>query len=347
MTDRISDRDGFRTDSPPDRSEGTASWDDLHRRVALSPINTVRPHLPASFRLVLPVDRWTAFFNLALGLTWMPLVGATPLAGWFVAVHLTAAAFPWLLARAPAELSPGVRVIREIYPVLWIGGFWSEFGLRYDFIRTLPNDALVTRLDWLIFGFHPHLRWMEAMPLPWLSALMQGAYFTYYPLLLGTPIVVLLIGPRTSLRRLVLRLAVGYLGCFLVYLAFPVEGPTNLPTLLTGGGADWLYAWNDGIRAAGDSLGTAFPSSHVVGSFTIAWIAWETGPRWIAWLATAAASLIPFATVYTRNHLAVDALAGLGLALVLQALVVGYLERRYAVSDPAMVGSPNVRPVVP
>jgi membrane-associated phospholipid phosphatase len=82
------------------------------------------------------------------------------------------------------------------------------------------------------------------------------------------------------------------------------------------------------VRAAGDALGTAFPSSHTAGAVTLAVILWRWGSAPVAWMGVTAAVAIAMATVYTGNHFPVDTLAGIAVALVAQFLVVPMLEAR-------------------
>ena len=84
---------------------------------------------------------------------------------------------------------------------------------------------------------------------------------------------------------------------------------------------------NVGARAAGDSLGTAFPSSHVAGVVTAAIIAWKWLPRPVAWLLIVESIGVMVATVYTQNHYAIDAVAGLVWAVVLQVMLLPLLDR--------------------
>jgi hypothetical protein len=274
-------------------------------------------------RALVPVDRWVSFCNLFVAITWLPLAQASPLAREFLAGHLLLAALPWLLTRRrnhPLRLPP---VVCDLYPLLMIAALWSELGIRHRFTVSGLNDQLISRTELTLFGLHPHEVGVRLLHAPWLLEVMHGVYFTYYVLLIGVPVLVLLANSRIGTQRMVLRLAVGYLGCFLIYFIFPVEGPrsafpASIAPLANGGFA----MANSAIRSAGDSLGTAFPSSHVVGTISLAWAAWEAGPVWLRVPSVLAAAAIPAATVYTQNHYALDALFGVVVALLLHRLVV-------------------------
>jgi membrane-associated phospholipid phosphatase len=92
----------------------------------------------------------------------------------------------------------------------------------------------------------------------------------------------------------------------------------------------------EALRRAGDSPGTAFPSSHCAGVTAAALFARRCfAPATCRWLAVWAA-LVVLSTVYTRNHYALDATAGVLTALSVHGLVVLAESRRTgAVRRPA------------
>jgi membrane-associated phospholipid phosphatase len=275
------------------------------------------------------VDRWVAAINAALALIWLPSLATAPLARWFVVTHLAALTLPMLLARSARPRHPVVAMLRELYPVLWLSSFWTELGVRYPLAREPANDAAIAALDARLFGIHWNEAWSAAMPDRWFSELMHGAYCSYYVLLVGVPALMLRRGCRSTLRDVVLRMAATYLACFVIYAAFPVRGPyDDAHRAVTEVPAGWFEQVALGVRAAGDALGTAFPSSHTAGAVTLAVILWRWGSAPVAWMGVTAAVAIAMATVYTGNHFPVDTLAGIAVALVAQFLVVPMLEAR-------------------
>jgi len=103
---------------------------------------------------VLPIDRFVAIYNAALAGLWAAYVGRAPHAAWLALAHVAAAALPALLRRAPAPLSPSLRTLRELYPVIWLAGFWPELGLLQQ-LRIPPTfDQQIAALDLALFGIH-------------------------------------------------------------------------------------------------------------------------------------------------------------------------------------------------
>jgi membrane-associated phospholipid phosphatase len=270
-------------------------------------------------------DVVVAGYNLVLAASWAGVRDRVGYAESIAAVHGLAIALPFLLAgrvRATAS-SRSLSLLCGIYPLLLIPVFWSEIGQLYALANPVTHDASIAQLDLAIFGRHLNLVWMPAMPYPALSELMHGSYFLYYLQVFLPPLVLALAGRTAAMRDMTLRLAVTYLGCYLLYLAYPVVGPATLMPHYQGPLADgFFYRLTHAARDAGDALGTAFPSSHAAGATTSAILAWRWFRPRIAALVTLQAVGVLFATVYTQNHYAIDAAAGLLWALLLQGVAV-------------------------
>lgn len=274
-----------------------------------------------------PVDWVIAAYNAILAVVWLGLVPRAPGALWVALAHAAAACLPWLLRGIP----PAPRWLRPLsdgYPFLGLAVFWAELGPLQALRAAPPQDPFVRRLDLAIFGVHWHEIWMYAMPSRWISETMHFAYFLYYLLLVIPPLVMWLSrGPR-AFRSVALAVMITYLSCFLFYLAFPVYGPrASDAASLAAAPSGFFHTLVDRARASGDSPGTAFPSSHVAGAATIAWLGWRWLSRRWALVLTLAALGVALATVYTRNHYAVDALAGFLWVVPLQGWLTPLLER--------------------
>ena len=276
---------------------------------------------------VYPVDWIVASYNAILAIVWLGLVSRVAGAPWIALAHAAAAGIPWLLRRIP-PVPPRARALRDSYPLIGLALFWAELGPLQALLGTKPHDLFVQRLDIAVFGVHWQEIWMNAMPDRWISEAMHFAYFLYYLLLVIPPLVIRYRRGPGVFQSVVLALTLTYLSCFLFYLAFPVYGPRSSGAASLAMVPHGLFhTLVDRARAIGDSPGTAFPSSHVAGAFTIAWLGW----RWLSktWsvILTLAALAVALATVYTRNHYAIDALVGLLWIVPLQGLLAPTLER--------------------
>ena len=273
-----------------------------------------------------PVHLVLIVYHLALAGVWLTLFSKSALAPWMAVAHAVFAAVRWGLRRLP-RLPRGVGALVDASPALALAFFWSELGTLQALRAAPAQDATVRWLDLQIFGVHAHEIWMRRMPQVWMSELMHFGYFLYYLVLAIPPFAILAVRGREAFRSATLAVLVTYLTCFLFYLAFPVYGPQALadPTHTAAPGG-FFHDLVEGARRAGDSPGTAFPSSHVAGAVTMAWLAWRFLPRGWAAALSFAAMWIGLATVYTRNHYAIDAVLGFLWAIPLQAWLVPRFE---------------------
>ena len=280
------------------------------------------------------VDFLVAGYNAILALVWLALIGRSGAAPWMALIHAVWVGLPWALRAWPLARVRGWRYLREGYPLLGFALFWAELGPLQALRGQPSHDAAVQALDLAIFRTHWQAIWMTAMPARWLSELMHFCYFLYYFLLAIPPVVIAVVGGVRAFRSTVLGLMLTYLTCFAFYLVYPVYGPRVMAPAPPAAPEGFFQSWVDRARESGDSPGTAFPSSHVAGTFTVAWLVWRwLGRRWGVVLVGIAVA-VALATVYTRNHYAIDALVGALWIVPLQAWIRPAMERRWP-GDPA------------
>jgi membrane-associated phospholipid phosphatase len=278
---------------------------------------------------MLPVDGVVAGYNLVLALVWLGLLGRVPLA-WVVALcHLVAAVLPWLFANMrPRGFG---RALREGYPLIGFAVFWGELGVVQRLRGLPPHDEAIRALDLRLFHAHWSELWMARMPYPALQELMFFCYFLYYVLLVVPPVAIGVARGWKAFRSVVLAVMLTYLSCFLFYIAFPVYGPRAMAAAMAPSAPEgFFHALVERARESGDSLGTAFPSSHVAGVVTMACMGWRWLGRGWGMLLALAALAVALATVYTGNHYVIDALAGALWVVPLQLWIQPRLERRDA-----------------
>ncbi len=248
-------------------------------------------------------------YNLLLALLWAPhrLV--------FAAAHLAAVALPTLLAPTP---------VADCYPAFAVLCLWTELGAILPRLHpdgAAARDAAALHLDAMLFGTHWHTEWIARMPWAWLSTMMYGAYCSYYILLVGLPLGFWLSRRREALADIAFRILLIYAACAVCYLIFPVIGPAPLPPVADAVRHGAFFEFSAAVQRTGDSLGTSLPSTHAAGSMTLALAAWRWLPRPVAMAIVGLAVAIALATVYTQNHYAIDAVAGVLLAVFLQTIV--------------------------
>lgn len=272
-------------------------------------------------------------YNLALAGVWALRAAPESVTPAMVFLHVTLAFLFMEMPRVPADAGRFRKVLHGVYPfVLWSLA-WSEIGWLYDLTTPVIHDPAVQAAELALFGIHLNHVMPGLLDWGWLRELMGLSYLSYYLLILGPPLVLGLKGRREDLESHTLGLMTTYLTCFLIYLAMPVLGPRELALAAgeTAAGVGGIFgAVMDTLFEAGDSPGTAFPSSHCAGSVASALLVRRHFHQ-AGWAALVWAGLIVMSTVYTNNHYAIDAVAGIGTAILALKLAAflrsGHTER--------------------
>ena len=290
----------------------------------------------------LPAD-WAAFvYNLVMVGLWLAVVRRAPHAPWLAAAHGAGLALPWLFARLEARPRSGWYLLRELYPLLLVAAFWIELDLVRPALDLVGIDAQVSALDQFLFGLHLHEVWLPRMSAVWISEVMHLFYYLYYPSIYVPVIALAIMGRETAIRDMTFRLLVTYLACYVVYIAFPVDGPHVLMQHTQGPHTQgFFYRLVEAAQRVGESRGCSFPSSHVAGATTIAYLAWRWLPRWVAVVLTVEAIGVLLSTAYTQHHYFVDSVAGLAWGLILNLALAGPLWRLAGGGRATGVPAPN------
>lgn len=239
-----------------------------------------------------------------------------------------------LYARHPA--SRVLDFLRHYYPILLYAGFYRETGLLNQLLYTGYLDAHFFRLEQALFGWQPGLELMERWPARAVAEMFFAAYFSYY-LMIGGVGLALLLRDRRQFMHFVAVVSFVFYVCYLIYIFTPVVGPRivcrgiveNPP--LAAAGLTGPPATPSSVQAAVffrimkfiydhfETPGAAFPSSHVAVALCTVYFSFLYLRR-IRWAHLAVAGLLCVSTVYGRYHYAVDVVAGAVTAAVLVPL---------------------------
>ena len=239
--------------------------------------------------------------------------------GWLVLAHALMAGLICIAPRARAQ-GGTARFWGEWYPMFLLAGLYGEVGVL-TVNAGLHNDALIQRLEVLVFGSEVSYRWIREMPVVWFSWLVHWCYLSFYAMLFASPAGLWVVGKRIAARQTIFAIVVTFLVCYVVFIFFPVAGPRyafalahNAATEVTPARlAQWLLD-------RGDSWGAAFPSSHVAAAVVATGMAWRHWRKLGLVLAPFTVGLV-LAVVYGQFHYALDALSGLILAGVMLAVM--------------------------
>ncbi|MCW5559034.1 MAG: phosphatase PAP2 family protein [Verrucomicrobiae bacterium] len=293
--------------------------------------------VPGPFRGYRFVDWATQGFLAVVAVLLLLLHQRAPAGwGWVVAGHLAAmGAVHGLIRRAGAGNAGRLeRFLREIYPILLYTAFFRETELINRALAWPRLDPAFLRWEHRLFGCQPSVALMDRLPRLAVSELFYAAYFSYYLMVAGLGLV-LLVRNRPAFRHFLAVVSFVFYVCYLVHMVVPVIGPRLLfretherawflreypqlpppsyPEPVTHGPFFQIMAF---IYRHFEALSAAFPSSHVAVAVTTAWFSWRYLPA-IRWGHAVVTALLCVATVYCRYHYAVDVPAGLLVAVIL------------------------------
>lgn len=288
-----------------------------------------------------------AYLVLVGGLILLFHGDTVPLWPWLVGAHAVAGLLVHALIRAESRGQGGavVRFLRAFYPILLFTGLYRETGLVNVMFIQGYMDPLVMRWDQAIFGFQPSLALMEWAPQRWVSEVMYGCYFSYYFMIAGVGLA-LLIRNRRQFDHFVTLVAVIFYCCYLTYVVLPVMGPRvfyhegSMVESVYGDSVKYPRwgvldedppAYPESVKSGFffkivaflyryfESEGAALPSSHVALALVTLYFSWIYLPR-IRWLHLMLAVGLCIGTVYCRFHYVVDVMGGVLVAWVLVPL---------------------------
>ena len=266
-----------------------------------------------------PVDKLIGIYVAFVSVMAVFRLGPGDADFWWV---LLAQGLTFVLLYLFTKAGPNERVgtvLHDLYPLLLIPVLYTELaflnvGLGVDVV--FGNDLIVQGWEESLFGAQVSYTWIRAYPSVFWSGLLHLAYVSYYPIVYLGPILLLARGRRQSARQVLFAAMLAYLICYSVFMLFPVAGPNWVFDNPTGPVREvWSARMVYGLLGTGSSVGTAFPSSHVAATFTAVFANWREW-RALALVFVVPASFMAVATVYCQMHYGIDALLGLGLAVV-------------------------------
>jgi membrane-associated phospholipid phosphatase len=255
------------------------------------------------------LDRLTiafaALFSLAVALRW-PAGRPLPAALFLFAAFLVLLALlaPRLRARGGVAGFAG-----DFYALILAVVMYTAIG-ALNRAAGVSHDLLVQRWERALLGGQPSFAWIRAQPWPWLSGPLHLAYLSYYFILAGAPLGLLLSGRQQAAREAVLLIMSAFYVCYATFAFFPVAGPRYLfPLAHNAATAVWPARITQQLLNAAGAWGTAFPSSHVAAALVAGMAAWRSW-RPLGAVLLPAAVLLALGTVYGQFHYAIDVLAG-------------------------------------
>lgn len=260
--------------------------------------------------------------------------------GYFAYVTLVA------LAMLPAQYA----LLGAVYAL----GAWFLFrrvsqGIARDWLALFFTLLAYRQMDWFTPERHKHalentwIVWDHVVLHDWglqraveiggaaLPSILECAYLVVYaagPFCLA---VLYVEGRFDRTWVVLLYYALGTMLSYGFFPYFPSEPPRvvfpdqDLPNIVT-----WVRRSNLVVLGGAGIHSSVFPSAHVSSAFSLAFGMRAALPekRWIGACLAVYATLVAIATVYGRYHYAIDAVAGVGVAVAAGAIAGWVVKRR-------------------
>jgi membrane-associated phospholipid phosphatase len=271
-----------------------------------------------------PIDWLLSAYGLVVAVTALIRLPGFPPLGWIALAH---ALIPLLALLCTSErIGRTGRVLREVYPIILLGGLYAALDVLAAGGRVPVHDLAVQRWEEALFGTQVSREWWQARPSVFWSTVLHASYFAYYVIVPAPALWFAWQRRPGPLRWYVFAVMATFVACYLWFIFFPVAGPYyEWPWpeawFLDNGPARLVYA----TLARGSSYGAAFPSSHVAAAVAAAVAAWR-GDRALGAALAPPTLLLTVAVVYCQMHYAVDALAGVLMAGACLALTAGVMK---------------------
>lgn len=185
----------------------------------------------------------------------------------------------------------------------------------------------------------PEIALDRALPLVPAWAIVYGALYLFLILL-----PVFLVRAEELIRRTVFAYLLIWIAAYVCFVVYPTVAPR--PEKFIG---DGFAVWGLGLLYSSDPPHNCFPSLHVAHSFVSAFASMRVH-RGVGGIATLIAALVALSTLFTKQHYALDVVAGVFLACLAYAMFlrtapatpIDALDRRVAPSLAMLLGAAMV-----
>lgn len=263
-----------------------------------------------------PVDTCIAAYFVASGLL---LIATSPTAGHFVPLGVRAAYFVifFFLRRRPLPDGRAWGLARRAYPIAIFPYFYAELAVLNQLVTTARFDDIVIGWEALLFHSQPSIALRTWWPWKPLSEYLHLGYFSYYLIPTFTVTMFAIRGKLVAVSETMTAVTLTFVACYAWFIFFPVLGPYHTYIPPDPEALGWVFPRiTHALVRAGSSHGTAFPSSHVAVA-VVTFIQAIHHDRRTAWVLVPFVPALIVGTVYGGFHYAIDALAGIVVALVM------------------------------
>ncbi|NOR88065.1 MAG: phosphatase PAP2 family protein, partial [Bacteroidales bacterium] len=206
-----------------------------------------------------------------------------------------------------------IKLLRETYPLIFSGYFYSETVFYNQLL--FPNlDPKLEQIEAAIFGMQPSVEFSAYISNTLFSELMYFGYFSFYVLILAFTLYVFF-HKKEYFKQAVFQLSASLYIFYFLFILFPSAGPQfyfSSPENILPEAYFFEHIMRY-IQDAAEQPTGAFPSSHVGISVIILMLSRKNTPVFFK-MAWPFVMLVILSTVYIKAHYAIDVIGGLLIA---------------------------------
>lgn|SRR5574341_106808 len=264
------------------------------------------------------VDSLTLIFTGLLSALTLLFLNSIPRAGWLLSRYGMVLVVVTGLAIYATQPRAGKALLtfRDFFPVLVILILFDSLGDLLPWVRPRVFDEGLIGIDHALFGVHPTV-WMERFIHPLLTAVLQFAYISYYPMAVVLGVTLAVRKKGKEFDEAVFGIALCFYLSYIGYLAVPAIGPRFTLADIQNRSLDagpFILAIQETLNTLENTKMDAFPSGHTAVALMTLYYAWKTKEKVLAGVLLPVVSALIVSTVYLRYHYVIDVLAGIALA---------------------------------
>ena len=201
-----------------------------------------------------------------------------------------------------------IDLLASLIPLAFLGYFYNETA-SFNHLFSDNLDRYISQLEFRVFGMQPSVVFSDVFSWSWFSELMNFGYFSYYLLIIGTPIL-FYYKKNEYFNRMLFVLLTSFYMYYFIFIVLPVVGPQfyfdgSMAKFSPQGFFGYLIQF---IQETGEVPTGAFPSSHVGISTLLGYYIFKYFRQYFAVTAVIILALI-LSTVYIKAHYVLDIIA--------------------------------------
>ena len=265
-----------------------------------------------------PFEKILLIYFLILSL--IILIFSPPFASEYKYIFVNIFFFTLILIAAKLHssyLNKYTKFIRYWLPIFLFTFIYRETYPLIHIIYSGWFDPIFSKWDITIFGVNLGL-WIEQFDHPLLNELFRLGYVSYYAIIVVGSGIHYFRGDQGDYEKMLSQVTLAFCISYLMFLLLPTQGPRfyNAPLFSTEMNGLFISHIQKKIIEVAAFPGGAFPSSHIAVVILI-WFSFYKKHPITFFVLSVLSILLILGTIWGRYHYAIDAIAGILLAMAI------------------------------